>query len=74
MGKHVKNALKAVVTFIVVAAIATVITGNPLSALFTAGLANVTNLAMAFSMAFVGSVLTKSIEATPIPNLKVPFG
>ena len=64
MGKHVKNALKAVVTFIVVAAIATVITGNPLSALFTAGLANVTNLAMAFSMAFVGSVLTKSIEAT----------
>lgn len=64
MAKHVKNALKAVVTFIVVAAIATVITGAPFAAFFSTGLANVTNLAMAFSMAFVGSVLTKSIEAT----------
>lgn len=65
MAKHVKNALKVVVSFIVVAAVAALFTMGAAgyAAAFNA-IATTTALAMTFSMALVGSMMTKSIEAT----------
>ena len=66
MAKHVKNALKAVASIIVVAFVATLIPGLNLT-FFGNGagaLLSKATLAMTFSAALVGSMLTKSIEAT----------
>ena len=65
MAKHIKNAIKAVATFVVVAAVAALftMTGVGYTAAFMA-IAKPMALAMTFSMALVGSMMTKSIEAT----------
>ena len=65
MAKHIKNAIKAVASFIVVAAVAALftMTGGQFALAFKA-IATSTALAMTFSMALVGSMMTKSIEAT----------
>lgn len=63
MSRHVKNAIRMVVTFIVVAAIASIFPGvNLISGAGT--LLTGANLALAFSAGFVGSLLSKTIEAT----------
>ena len=70
MAKHVKNAVKAVAMFIVVAAIASTIGGffpNQNITLFaTSGTPLVTaaTASMVFASALVGSMMTKAIEAT----------
>lgn len=63
MAKHVKNAIKAVAVFIVVAAVASII--GPQAFFGSAGaLVTASSVSLIFASAFVGSLLTKSIEAT----------
>jgi len=60
MAKHVKNAIKVVATFIVVAFVASLFPG----ATAFATIANPTAIAMTFTMALVASARSKSIQAT----------
>ena len=66
MAKHIKNAIKAVVSFVVVAAIASLF--GPMIAAYgsvsAAFFAFVANAPVIFAFAFASSVMAKSIEAT----------
>jgi hypothetical protein len=66
MAKHVKNAIKAVAVFIVIGTIASVFAA-PFMGGFSAAFSTIlspTALSLAFAGTLVGSLMTKSIEAT----------